>query len=123
MRSAGPPTGSWRTSRLSRGYGHRGAGLVYRPVASVGAGPGRLVRLPGSRHRDTGAAEDLIGAARAAFSDWTALLADKLQAAGVPEYRTQADTHRHLGHDRRRAHRVPRQAQQPASHWRPPLKN
>lgn len=38
---------------------------------------------------DTGAADGLIGAARAAFSQWTALLADKLQAAGVPAYRAR----------------------------------
>ena len=36
---------------------------------------------------DTGAAGDLIDAARAAFSDWTALLAGQLQAAGVPARR------------------------------------
>jgi TetR/AcrR family transcriptional regulator, lmrAB and yxaGH operons repressor len=36
---------------------------------------------------DTGAAGDLIDAARAAFSDWTALLAGQLQAAGVPAQR------------------------------------
>jgi TetR/AcrR family transcriptional regulator, lmrAB and yxaGH operons repressor len=36
---------------------------------------------------DTGAAGDLIDAARAAFSDWTALLAGQLQAAGVPAHR------------------------------------
>ena len=36
---------------------------------------------------DTGADDDLIGAARAAFSDWTALLAGQLQAAGVPAHR------------------------------------
>jgi TetR/AcrR family transcriptional regulator, lmrAB and yxaGH operons repressor len=34
---------------------------------------------------DTGSADnDLIGAARAAFTDWTALLAHQLQATGVP---------------------------------------
>jgi TetR/AcrR family transcriptional regulator, lmrAB and yxaGH operons repressor len=37
---------------------------------------------------DVGAtADDLIGAARAAFSDWAALLASQLQAAGVPAHR------------------------------------
>jgi TetR/AcrR family transcriptional regulator, lmrAB and yxaGH operons repressor len=37
---------------------------------------------------DTGIATDgLIDAARAAFSSWTALLADQLQAAGVPAHR------------------------------------
>jgi TetR/AcrR family transcriptional regulator, lmrAB and yxaGH operons repressor len=37
---------------------------------------------------DTGADdEDLISAARTAFADWAALLADKLQAAGVPAHR------------------------------------
>jgi TetR/AcrR family transcriptional regulator, lmrAB and yxaGH operons repressor len=37
---------------------------------------------------DTGTAtDDLIGAARAAFSQWTALLAGQLQAAGVPAHR------------------------------------
>jgi TetR/AcrR family transcriptional regulator, lmrAB and yxaGH operons repressor len=37
---------------------------------------------------DTGtAAGDLLGAARAAFSSWTALLAEQLQAAGVPAHR------------------------------------
>jgi TetR/AcrR family transcriptional repressor of lmrAB and yxaGH operons len=36
---------------------------------------------------DTGAAGDLIDAARAAFSDWTALLAGQLQAAGLPAHR------------------------------------
>lgn len=34
-----------------------------------------------------GAADDLIGAARAAFSQWTSLLASQLQAAGVPRHR------------------------------------
>jgi TetR/AcrR family transcriptional repressor of lmrAB and yxaGH operons len=38
---------------------------------------------------DTGTADDLTAAARAAFSDWIALLADKLQAAGVPEQRAR----------------------------------
>jgi TetR/AcrR family transcriptional regulator, lmrAB and yxaGH operons repressor len=37
---------------------------------------------------DTGStAGELIGTARAAFSSWTALLAEKLQAAGVPAHR------------------------------------
>jgi TetR/AcrR family transcriptional regulator, lmrAB and yxaGH operons repressor len=37
---------------------------------------------------DVGAtADDLIGAARAAFSDWAALLASQLQAAGLPAHR------------------------------------
>jgi TetR/AcrR family transcriptional regulator, lmrAB and yxaGH operons repressor len=36
---------------------------------------------------DTGAAGDLIGAAHAAFSDWTALLAGKLRDTGVPAHR------------------------------------
>lgn len=37
---------------------------------------------------DTGTAtDDLIGAAHAAFADWVALLADKLQASGVPAHR------------------------------------
>ena len=35
----------------------------------------------------SGTGGDLIDAARAAFSDWTALLAGQLQAAGVPAYR------------------------------------
>jgi AcrR family transcriptional regulator len=39
---------------------------------------------------DTGTtAGDLIDAARAAFSSWTALLAEQLQAAGVPAARAQ----------------------------------
>jgi TetR/AcrR family transcriptional regulator, lmrAB and yxaGH operons repressor len=38
---------------------------------------------------DTGTtAGDLLGAARAAFSSWTALLAEQLQAAGVPAHRS-----------------------------------
>ena len=36
---------------------------------------------------DTAAADDLIGAARAAFSEWAALLASQLQTAGVPARR------------------------------------
>ena len=37
---------------------------------------------------DTGiATDDLLDAVRAAFSSWTALLARKLQAAGVPAHR------------------------------------
>jgi TetR/AcrR family transcriptional regulator, lmrAB and yxaGH operons repressor len=36
---------------------------------------------------DTVAADDLIDAARAAFAQWTALLASQLQAAGVPTHR------------------------------------
>src|ERR1700722_522613 len=36
---------------------------------------------------DVGDADDLIGAARAAFAQWAALLAGKLQAAGVPAHR------------------------------------
>lgn len=36
---------------------------------------------------DTGADDDLIGAAHAAFSDWIALLDGQLQAAGVPAHR------------------------------------
>jgi TetR/AcrR family transcriptional regulator, lmrAB and yxaGH operons repressor len=35
----------------------------------------------------SGTADDLIDAARAAFADWTTLLAGQLQAAGVPAHR------------------------------------
>ena len=42
---------------------------------------------------DTGsAADDLIDAARGAFSQWTGLLASQLQAAGVPGYRAGSIT-------------------------------
>src|ERR1700685_657294 len=36
---------------------------------------------------DTAAADDLIGAAQAAFSEWAALLASQLQTAGGPAHR------------------------------------
>src|SRR5258707_15698334 len=72
---AGPPTGVlacfidlWRQSVQASG-GSSGC-----PVAGVAI--------------DTGTPSgDLIEAARAAFSSWTALLAERLQAAGVPAHR------------------------------------
>jgi AcrR family transcriptional regulator len=59
----------WRQSVAASG------GLSGCPVAGIAV--------------DTGgaAAGDLIDAARAAFSDWTALLAGQLRAAGVPAHR------------------------------------
>jgi len=59
----------WRQSVAASG------GLSGCPVAGIAV--------------DTGgaAAGDLVDAARAAFSDWTALLAGQLRAAGVPAHR------------------------------------
>ena len=86
---------------------------LWRQSVQVSGGSSRLP-YAGIAIDSGGAADDLIGFARGAFSQWTGLLASQLQAAGVPAP-GRGDRHHQLGRDGRRADLVPGGAQQRAA--------